>query len=229
MLWLPCYLGPHKDQQLHSHQGNHLDYNTQPSQMHPPSTQKRTNHLQGKNKEYPRRQKQSITCKQICSTKTNNKRCSEINREMKQCIQKAKPFKLKVALPDDLGPHLLLLFVSSVKTLFPSVQNSLLSSWNPCSPSSPANFQQISSSSPVSIFRNKPLLALLFLHQQAWHLQPPSWSAIPLCRYTSNAASSWQKRGPPLHFKKWEKKLSRVVPNQNRKPLVFERVYTVST
>ena len=112
--------------------------------MHPPSTQKRTNHLQGENKEYPGGQKQSITCKHICSTKTNNKQCLEINREMKQCIQKTKPFKLKVALPDDLGPHLPLLFVSFVKTLFSSVQNSFLSSWNPYSPSLPANFPQIS-------------------------------------------------------------------------------------
>ena len=150
--------------------------------MHPPSTQKRTNHLQVENKEYPGGQKQSITCKHICSTKTNNKQCLEINREMKQCIQKTKPFKLKVALPDDLGPHLPLLFVSSVKTLFSSVQNSFLSFWNPYSPSLPANFPQISLLPCFSFFSTfffslllsdtsllrKPPPALLFTHQQTW-------------------------------------------------------------
>ena len=47
-------------------------------------------------------------------------------------------------------------------------------------PPSPEKPPQISSSSPISIFRHKPLLALLFLYQQAWRFWPPAWPSMSL-------------------------------------------------
>ena len=61
---------------------------------------------------------------------------------------------------------------------------------------------------PVSIFYSKPLPALLFFHQQAWPLQPPTWPSMLFV--VSMQLVSFPKRGPPL-LKKERLPLSRVV------------------